>query len=258
MKANTKIKTNFIVDAIGYLAFLALVSSGLIMSYVLLPGRDRAAGSPTTLLGYGRHDWGDIHFWAGMIFLAAIIVHLLLHWDWLVGVFRKFMSVESKKSVAAAIVVPALIFLAPLMAPRGFEADEEHGSKGNSFSAEGRGGYEGSSSLRIRGRDTLNDIEQMTGVPTETLLAAMNLPADMPRDIRLGELHEEYEFEMEQLREVAGQLAGIADANPQGEYHTASWDTASDTSEGEHKPQGGQGGGRGRRARQQTTSDEAR
>ena len=78
MTSRNKNKTNLIIEIIAYFAFLVLLSMGIIMKYILLPGRDRATGDPTSLMGYTRHDWGDIHFWASVVFVSAIVVHLLL------------------------------------------------------------------------------------------------------------------------------------------------------------------------------------
>lgn len=29
------------------------------------------------------HEWGDIHTWISYVFMAAIVLHLVLHWRWL-------------------------------------------------------------------------------------------------------------------------------------------------------------------------------
>ena len=37
-------------------------------------------------LGYGRHEWGDIHTWVGFLGIILVMVHLVLNWQWLVKV----------------------------------------------------------------------------------------------------------------------------------------------------------------------------
>ena len=209
MKIKNKTAVNFLVDAIGYLTFLVLTGSGVIMAFVLLPGRDRSLGDPTSIMGYGRHDWGDIHFWAAAIFLAAIVVHLLLHWDWLLLTFKRYLNVKTATGVAVAHLIPLLIVLSPVFASRGYEEEEGHGPR--SAAVEAKGGQHGSegrsgSRIWIRGRMTLTDIEEATGVSADAILSALELPSDVPRDLRLGELHQEYEFDMSQLREVVDRL----------------------------------------------------
>jgi len=36
-----------------------------------------------SLLGLGRHDWGDIHFVLALVFIGLILLHLILHWTWI-------------------------------------------------------------------------------------------------------------------------------------------------------------------------------
>ncbi len=38
---------------------------------------------PKLLWGMDRHDWGDIHFWLSVAFLAVIAIHLYQHRYWL-------------------------------------------------------------------------------------------------------------------------------------------------------------------------------
>ena len=40
-------------------------------------------------MGWGRHDWGDIHTWLSYAFLGLIAAHLVLHGRWLWQVAAK-------------------------------------------------------------------------------------------------------------------------------------------------------------------------
>ena len=35
-----------------------------------------------------RHQWLDLHFWIVVAFAAVIIIHILLHWDWIKGYIK--------------------------------------------------------------------------------------------------------------------------------------------------------------------------
>ena len=36
------------------------------------------------MLGLGeRHDWGDVHFWIAVALAAGVMIHLLLHVQWI-------------------------------------------------------------------------------------------------------------------------------------------------------------------------------
>jgi hypothetical protein len=42
---------------------------------------------PKTFLGWGRHDWGSLHFWVAVVFVGMLVVHLALNWTWIKGTF---------------------------------------------------------------------------------------------------------------------------------------------------------------------------
>ncbi len=89
---------NLILDAISFLNLLALAATGTIMRWVLPPGSGGGQGhgfrggrgsavetqNLASLLGLGRHDWGDIHFILALMFILLVFVHLILHWTWII------------------------------------------------------------------------------------------------------------------------------------------------------------------------------
>ncbi len=86
MRKNT---INFIVDLITLIVMLSLISTGLIIRYILPPGSGGHAGGRGLLLwGMHRHDWGDIHFWLSMTLILLLLIHLILHWSWVMGTIR--------------------------------------------------------------------------------------------------------------------------------------------------------------------------
>ena len=81
---------NFFIDAVAFLGLILLVSTGLIMRFVLPPvygGRSGGEG-PSMLWGWDRHQWGDFHFWISAVLLIVMVVHLFLHWKWIVSVIK--------------------------------------------------------------------------------------------------------------------------------------------------------------------------
>jgi hypothetical protein len=79
-----KAKINYFVDVIAFVSFLVTAITGVLIFIFLPPGEGRG-GVHSYLLGYGRHDWGAIHDWAGIIMTIAAIIHVVLHWKWIVG-----------------------------------------------------------------------------------------------------------------------------------------------------------------------------
>ena len=89
-----KITRSFIVDCAGFISFLGLVTTGSVIKYVLPPGsggRGRAMHDGRggehikSLLSLGRHDWGEIHFCFAVAFATLIVIHIILHFDWIKG-----------------------------------------------------------------------------------------------------------------------------------------------------------------------------
>ncbi|MEM2226169.1 MAG: DUF4405 domain-containing protein [Candidatus Bathyarchaeia archaeon] len=71
-----KSKINYIVDVLMVLSFFVVAVTGLVL-FLFLNGRGRFFGSI-------RHAYVSIHNWSGMIFIILVIIHLILHWDWIV------------------------------------------------------------------------------------------------------------------------------------------------------------------------------
>jgi len=121
---------NFLVDAASFVAFLFLLSTGLLLRYQLPPGsgglEGRGTGSNaayrlvTLLWDRTRHDWGEIHFWIAVALVTVLALHLFLHWKWIVCAIRGTQSHASGWRFGLGLVsLLALLILAvmPLVAP---------------------------------------------------------------------------------------------------------------------------------------------
>ncbi len=74
MRRETK---NFIIDIASFLALLGLTISGIIIALPHKHGPNEAK-----ILGISRGEFGDIHLWVGIAFIVLMLVHIILHWDW--------------------------------------------------------------------------------------------------------------------------------------------------------------------------------
>jgi len=92
---------NFVVDSISFVDLLVLVFTGAIMKCVLPPGTGgrgqelhggQGGEHIKQLLGLGRHDWGDIHFWFAVGFIVLMVVHLVLHWGWIKSYIKSLIG----------------------------------------------------------------------------------------------------------------------------------------------------------------------
>ena len=184
---------NLIVDGLAFAGFLLLITTGVLMRYVLPPG----SGRRVAIWGLDRHGWGDLHFWIAVAFLALLAFHLVLHWRWIVSVLRGRPREGSGLRVGLGLTGLAAVValaLAPLLTPvERIEAgswDREHA------------GHLGSGDEVVCGESTLRELEAQTGVPAEHVLRELGLPEEVPRDERLGKLRRQYGFDMALVRRI--------------------------------------------------------
>jgi len=64
---------------------IGLATTGGIMYFVLPPG----TGHSHVLLGLGRHDIGQIHFYFAATAIVLVAIHVALHWNWVCCVVAK-------------------------------------------------------------------------------------------------------------------------------------------------------------------------
>jgi len=101
-----RVKFNALVNVVGFAAFVVLAGTGLVELFLLPPGtggRGSGHGPSVTVLGLGRHGWGDIHSVAGLVFLAVIALHLVLHWRWIRCLPRLLKSPKLGQGISSSI-----------------------------------------------------------------------------------------------------------------------------------------------------------
>ena len=79
MSGKNKMPLNIIIDFVMLMAMALVSISGFILE-IVIPSR-HAVRFPwcSHLLGLGRHDWGNIHLWAGVVLVTLLAIHILLH-----------------------------------------------------------------------------------------------------------------------------------------------------------------------------------
>ena len=90
-----KSKINYIIDALIAISFLVVAITGLVMFFFLPSGVQR--GGYQEFLGIIKHVWIDIHNWSGIILIILVIVHLILHWNWIGHMTKNIWSKKEKK-----------------------------------------------------------------------------------------------------------------------------------------------------------------
>ena len=194
---------NFIIDSLGFAGFVLLTATGVLMRYLLPPG----SGRSTTTWALDRHEWGSIHFWLAITFLAVLAFHLFLHWRWIVAVLKGRPREGSGARVALGIV-GLLALLALAIAP--FLSPIERAVGATRALTPHSSGLERWES--IRGSMTLAEIEETTGVPGDHIIEELGLPAGVQKDDRLGRLKRAYGFAIDDVRRIVAAY-GEGEAN---------------------------------------------
>ncbi len=111
-----KTKVNLVVNAVMFLCVMAITGIGLLMKYVLLPGKEAAAvyGRKVELFLFGmdRHAWGMIHLIIAFVFLGLITLHVVLHWSMMVSIYCRFLRGAVARRTVAITIFIAGVFLA--------------------------------------------------------------------------------------------------------------------------------------------------
>ena len=92
-----RLKTNIIIDVAMLLAMALTSISGIVIKSKAV--RAAVYGS--------RRLWADIHLWAGVVVLALLVVHIVLHWQAIDGFFKKHIE----NMVARIVLYVALLVL---------------------------------------------------------------------------------------------------------------------------------------------------
>jgi hypothetical protein len=133
---------NFVIDALMFLCLMAMAGLGFLMKYALPPGREARAkygrNVDLTWLGWDRHDWGQIHLYLAFILLGLLTIHLILHWQVILGLYARLIPdprTRTRLAFALLILTVLLLYFPFLITP-----DVQERGRGS-----GRGGREHSS-----------------------------------------------------------------------------------------------------------------
>lgn len=80
---------NVALDALVGLSFLVTAVSGVY--FMFAPAGSHGARATTGWL-FANTTWDLIHTWAGVVMIIAAVVHLAIHWRWVVNVTKKVLA----------------------------------------------------------------------------------------------------------------------------------------------------------------------
>ncbi len=104
---------NTILRVLNLALFLSgclLAGTGLMLAYRMPHG---GGGGRAQVLGFTRHEWGDLHLVLGITVVLLSIAHLVQNWTWM----RKIAARSRVWPLAAGLLVGALLLFGPLLLP---------------------------------------------------------------------------------------------------------------------------------------------
>jgi hypothetical protein len=89
----SKSHLNYWLDVIIALAFILSAISGVVFLFAGSGGYQggRNPAFQTEILGISRWAWSDLHTWGSLIIITGVLIHLALHWKWIVCMTRKLL-----------------------------------------------------------------------------------------------------------------------------------------------------------------------
>ena len=189
---------NFALDCLVALAALGLIGTGIVIRFALPPG----SGRQRFLWGLSRHQWGDVHFWLAVAAVFILVVHVAIHWTWVVSIVASrrrggelHLPSHSTRVVAGIAVLTVLTGLVlgfwQLSIRQVTNPEQRRGGLTPPVEQEG---------ARIKGSMTLGEVSKATGLPLQIIKQRLKLPGQVRETDKLGQLSHKYGFTMEQAR----------------------------------------------------------
>lgn len=94
-----------------YLVTCCLIATGAILAFRLPHG---PIGRGKSILGWDRHEWGDLHLWFSYLFIFLILLHLYLVRKWIINVAAKKSGRVLLLSLGLGLAIVVVSFLLPV------------------------------------------------------------------------------------------------------------------------------------------------
>ena len=90
-----KATRNYLVNIVMFLLVLFEVVSGFVLWFILPQGGGYRGGRGLTTEAsflWTRETWITLHDWVGVALAIVIVLHLVLHWHWIVYMTKKLFQ----------------------------------------------------------------------------------------------------------------------------------------------------------------------
>ena len=230
-----KSKWNLVIDAIMFILMMALIGVGFLTKYVLLTGQKKwdkfGNNFEFSWLGLDRQGWNDVHFTLGLILAGLLILHILLHWKLIIGIYKSLIKSRAMRIIIGWFIVLLsiiLVFFFKMVEPviedseihfknRNTEVNlqnfydevipveevknEPQTEKSEIIPAE-EIHHERNPNIEVIGSMTLGEIYSQYSVPADHIKKELNIPISTSNNERLGRLRRSHGFTMSDVEEI--------------------------------------------------------
>ncbi len=209
-----KNRLNFIIDVIMLLVMVVILSIGLLVKYMLPTGQEKwelyGENREFLFMNLDRHQWGEIHYLLGIVLIALLILHILLHWKQIVCIYTQWIKAKVLRILLAwaFLVIMVLIVLIPFIVKPQIGEDESHyRNKNNDLLIQEKktGSLDEEhtySAIDINGQMSLDQISKEYKIPCNELKKKLGIPVNISNDERIGRLRKQYNFSMQQIKDI--------------------------------------------------------
>ena len=211
-----------------FLCMSAITGIGFLIKYTLISGQERWIVYNDNIelyfWGMDRHEWGTIHLIIGCILLGLLILHIVLHWNIIIRVYRKMFrrKLTTKFISILFITICALFIIVPfLINPKISKA--EHGAKRHLTDRNTHVKSEGNITckkeelnnadflhvhkqanllIEIRGYMTQKKKKKKNKIPTEFIKTRLNIPKSVSCKQKMSWLKKRYPIKMHDVEKI--------------------------------------------------------
>ena len=89
----SRTKLNYLLDVVIAFAFILSSLTGVVFLFAGSGGYQggRNPGFRTEMLGIDRSIWSGLHTWVSLVMIAGVLIHLVLHWNWILCMTRRMV-----------------------------------------------------------------------------------------------------------------------------------------------------------------------
>lgn len=207
-----------------FICMTAMICLGLLIKYILLPGKERwiVYGDNVDLyfLGLDRHEWGTIHLIIGFVLLGLLILHIILHWKTILALYSKLIKNKSARIIITVGLIVVFVLLATF--PFFITPDIQELERNQKHNVSLQGNFEkqqinsehqtydlnngsvkkhhhSKASIEVKGYMKLCEVASKYNVPCSYLKKNLGIPQSTSDDQKLGWLRKKYDFKMSEV-----------------------------------------------------------